>query len=111
MIKDLSPPTEAEEYRNVAEILPTWRLKCGLAKSATKWSTLRIISIASLHLPSTHQGQGSIQREMSRANCEPCSELHTRLEAAQSGADRLAGDGEVSDPDILRQARLLPKSR
>jgi hypothetical protein len=42
---------------------------------------------------------------------EPCVALHVRLEAAQFGAERLAGDGEVSDQDILRQAGLLPKSR
>jgi hypothetical protein len=38
---------------------------------------------------------------------EPCSELHTRLEAAQFAAERLVGDGEIPDRDILRQAGLV----
>lgn len=40
---------------------------------------------------------------------KPCSELHTRLEAAQFAAERLAGDGDVADRDVLRQAGLLPQ--
>jgi hypothetical protein len=42
---------------------------------------------------------------------KPCVALHVRLDAAQFGAKRLAGDGEVSDQDILRQAGLLPQPR
>jgi hypothetical protein len=37
---------------------------------------------------------------------EPCSDLHTRLEAVEFGAERLAGDGAVADREILRQAGL-----
>jgi hypothetical protein len=32
--------------------------------------------------------------------------LHTRLEAVEFGAERLAGDGAVADREILRQAGL-----
>jgi hypothetical protein len=42
-----------------------------------------------------------------KAFYEPCSELHTRLEAAQFAAERLAGEGDVADRDILRKAGLL----
>jgi hypothetical protein len=34
---------------------------------------------------------------------EPCVALHARLEAAQFGAERLAGDGAVADREILRR--------
>ena len=37
---------------------------------------------------------------------EPCSDLHTRLEAVEFGAEQLAGDGAVADREILRQAGL-----
>lgn len=35
---------------------------------------------------------------------EPCSDLHARLEAVEFGAERLAGDGAVTDREILKQA-------
>ena len=35
---------------------------------------------------------------------EPCVALDARLEAAQFGAERLAGDGAVADREILRRA-------
>jgi hypothetical protein len=43
MIKDVPLPTE--EYRNTAEILRDWRLRCGLATHATNSSPLPRISI------------------------------------------------------------------
>jgi hypothetical protein len=39
---------------------------------------------------------------------EPCVALHVRLEAAQFGAERLAGDGAVADREILRRGLPVP---
>src|SRR5215831_2982224 len=54
MIKDLPPPTEAEEYRNTAEkSCETWLLMRGSAGHATNSSIMPIISIGWPLLPST----------------------------------------------------------
>ena len=67
MIKDLPPPTEAEEYRNTVEILRDWLLKFGLAEHATNFSTMPIISIgwpssSSSHLKLPLEGFGPVSK-------------------------------------------------
>ena len=53
MIKDLPPPTEAEEYRNTAESCETWLLKRGSTGHATNSLIMPIISIGWPVLQST----------------------------------------------------------